>query len=397
MQQYRLDQKEPALITLIVMSSFASMGAVIFTPALPAIADYFKVSDGHSQLTVTLFLVGYALGQLIYGPLSNRFGRKKAFYIGIMVATLGSLISIFSEPLNSFGFLILGRMLEALGSSAGLVISFTIINDHYFPEQARRIISYMTLAFAVVPGVALFIGGLLISHFHWISCFYFLLIYGLLLAIPVSRLMETAKKIDLRALYFKDILINYSIAFKNKTLRYISLFFGLSAMCIYGYAASAPFIAIHDLGISPEKFGIIGLIPFIGTGLGSLVSAHLSKTLSAKTVIKMGWAIEAIASLFFAILFYLGIISFLILIIAGFVFMFGGCLVMSNCTSIATSKLDDKANASAVMNFINVGMSVFGTFLLAITPGDAVFKLPGIFILALVCMFGVWQFIKRIP
>ncbi len=184
---HRLPQKEPHILTLIIMSSFASMGAVIFTPALPEIVQYFKISINHSQLTITLFLLGYALGQLIYGPLANRLGRKSAFYIGILVATIGSIISILSEPLNSFGLLIFGRMLEALGSSAGLVIAFTIINDHYYPQQARRIIAYLMLAFAVVPGIATFIGGLLVSHWHWITCFYFLLIYGLILIIPAAR------------------------------------------------------------------------------------------------------------------------------------------------------------------------------------------------------------------
>ena len=76
LQQHRLNQKEPHILILIIMSSFASMGAIIFAPALPEIAQYFHISQGHSQLTITLFLLGYAIGQLIYGPLANRFGRR---------------------------------------------------------------------------------------------------------------------------------------------------------------------------------------------------------------------------------------------------------------------------------------------------------------------------------
>src|SRR3990167_8505435 len=221
---HRLDQKAPHILTLIIMSSFASMGAVIFTPALPEIANYFGISQGMSQLTITLFLLGYALGQLIYGPLANYYGRKKAFYIGIVIATIGTIISIASEPLNSFTFLILCRLLEALGSSAGLVISFAIVNDHYFPEQARRIIAYMMLAFAVIPGIATLTGGLLVSNFHWLSCFYFLLVYGLLIALPVSRLHETALTLDKTALQINTIKQNYAVAFKNKKLRNTTFF-----------------------------------------------------------------------------------------------------------------------------------------------------------------------------
>lgn len=221
---HRLQQKEPHILILIIMSSFASLGAIIFAPALPEIAHYFHISQGHSQLTITLFLLGYALGQLIYGPLANRFGRKPAFFIGIVIATIGSLISILSEPLHSFNALILGRMLEALGSSAGLVLSFTIISDHYYPEQARRIVAYLMLAFAIVPGIATFIGGFLVTHFHWISCFYFLLIYGLLLIIPATLLHETATELKEDALYFTQLFKNYHIAIQNKLLLTTTLF-----------------------------------------------------------------------------------------------------------------------------------------------------------------------------
>jgi DHA1 family bicyclomycin/chloramphenicol resistance-like MFS transporter len=386
---YRLDQKEPHILTLIIMSSFASMGAVIFAPALPEIAEYFNISQGHSQLTITLFLLGYAVGQLIYGPLSNRFGRKPAFYIGIFIATVGSLVSIFSEPLHSFKFLIFGRMLEALGSSAGLVISFTIISDHYYPQQTRRIIAYLMLAFAIVPGLATFIGGALVAHFHWISCFYFLLIYGLLLAIPASRLAETATSLSKHALRFNQIYKNYSIAFNNKLLRNTTLFFSLSGMCVYLYVASAPFIAINYLKMTPEKYGVIGLIPFIGTALGSIVSARLSSIFSVTTLMRAGLIIDIISSALLAILFYFGFINLFVLIFCGFILMFGNCLIVGSGASIATATSEDKANASAIMNFINVGMVMLGTFILALTPGLPIVKLPVGFIIAMIVMLIV--------
>ena len=102
---YKLDTKEPHIIALIVLSAFASMGALVMTPALPQISKYFAISIQQTQLTVTSFLFGYAVGQLIYGPIANRFGRKKALYIGIVIATIGSLFSILSSPTESFHLL----------------------------------------------------------------------------------------------------------------------------------------------------------------------------------------------------------------------------------------------------------------------------------------------------
>ena len=95
-QIYKLASKAPNIISLMLLSAFAAMGAIIMTPALPAIADFFGRSVGTTQLAVTSFLLGYALGQLIYGPIANRHGRKIALYIGIAIATLGSLFSILS-------------------------------------------------------------------------------------------------------------------------------------------------------------------------------------------------------------------------------------------------------------------------------------------------------------
>lgn len=395
MVSYRLQQKKPHLFTLIVMSSFASMGAVIFTPALPEIARYFHITQGHSQLTITLFLLGYALGQLIYGPISNRFGRKPAFFIGICISTLGSIISIFSETLNSFKFLILGRLLEALGSSAGLVISFTIIADYYYPEQARRIVAYLMLAFAIVPGLATFIGGLLVTRFHWISCFYFLLIYGLLLAIPASLLTETATSLSKHALHFHQIRKSYLIAIKNKHLRNTTLFFGLSGMCMYMFVASAPFIAIDTLKITPEQYGVIGLIPFIGTALGSFISAKFSTTFSVTMMMRVGFIIDIISAILLAGLFYLGFVNLIVLISCGFILMLGNCLIVGAGASTATSTTEDKANANAIMNFINVGMLMLGTFILAIVPSSPIIKLPIFFLIAVTCMLLIW--LKLLP
>ncbi len=389
-QQHRLNQKEPHILILIVMSSFASMGAIIFAPALPEIAEYFQISQGHSQLTITLFLLGYAIGQLIYGPLANRFGRKPAFFIGIVIATLGSLISIASEPMHSFTALIIGRMFEALGSSAGLAISFTIIGDHYYPEQARRIVAYLMLAFAIVPGIATFFGGVLVTHFHWISCFYFLLIYGLLLIIPAARLEETAKKLQPDALHFGQIIHNYGVALKNKLLINTTLFFGLSGVCVYIYVASSPFIAINYLQLSPQTYGLVGLIPFLGTALGSVVSARLSSKLSATSLMRIGLIVNAISAILLATMFYLGFINLTILILSGFILMFGNCLVVGSGASIATSTSEDKANASAAMNFINVGMVMLGTCILAIVPGSPIVKLPIMFLLTMVFMGMIW-------
>jgi DHA1 family bicyclomycin/chloramphenicol resistance-like MFS transporter len=253
---YRLQGKEPHIITLTLLSAFAAMGAILMTPALPEIAKYFNISIGLSQLTITSFLLGYAIGQLIYGPLANRFGRKPALFIGIALATLGSLFSILSSPVESFHLLIIGRFLEAIGASAGLVISFTIINDFYYPKQIRRIMASLMLAFAIMPGLGIAIGGGLVEYIDWQACFYFLLLYGLVLILPVVRLSETLVEIDHHALHYKHLFKKYLNMFRNKKLIGFSLCVGFSSACIYVFGAEGPFIGIQVVRVHGGVKGV---------------------------------------------------------------------------------------------------------------------------------------------
>ncbi|HLX54405.1 MAG TPA: MFS transporter, partial [Aquella sp.] len=286
------------------------------------------------------------------------------------------------------------RMLEAFGSSAGLVLSFTIINDYYFPDQARRIISYVVLAFAIIPGVATFIGGILVTHFHWISCFYFLLFYGLLIAIPIYYLEETATILDKHTLNISSIKSAYVKVFKNSIIRNTSLFFAMHGMCVYAYAATAPFIAIHTLNISPEKFGTIGLIPYVGTALGAIAAPYLSKKLSMKLLIKSSVICEIIFCGMLITLLYLNYVTLPVLVICGFLFMFSGCIIAINGSAMASSASEDKAIASSVMNFINIGMGMMGTFMLAFLPGGAELRLSIVFVIALTLMVLFWSKLK---
>src|SRR3990167_470523 len=105
-------QKLP-FITLLLLISFASVNAVLFTPALPNIANFFSIANDTAQQTISLFLIGYALGQLVYGPLANRYGRKPALYLGISLQIISSLLCVLAGITHQFWLLILGRFLLA--------------------------------------------------------------------------------------------------------------------------------------------------------------------------------------------------------------------------------------------------------------------------------------------
>src|SRR3989338_7564884 len=118
-----------SLLSLLLLAGFASFGAVLPTPALPEIAHYFGVSSSHVENIMVIYLIGYGLGQLFYGPLANRFGRKRTMIGGILLALAGNILAILSGIFQFFTLLIIARFLIALGAAAGLVISMILIKD----------------------------------------------------------------------------------------------------------------------------------------------------------------------------------------------------------------------------------------------------------------------------
>lgn len=380
--------KEPHILSLMLLSAFAVMGAIILTPSLPEISSFFKVNTGLAQMTVTLFLLGYGGGQLIYGPIANRYGRKPALYLGIIIATIGSLFSIVSAPIESFNLLLLGRLLEALGASAGLVVSFTIINDFY-DKESRRITATIMLAFAVVPGVAVLLGGFIAQYLDWKSCFYFLLAYGLILIIPIWRLPETLLEPDHHALKTKKLFFNYLKECKNKILIGFAICSGLSSACIYVFGAEGPFIGIHLLNTPPATYGFLGLIPYVGTFIGSILVIKFSN-FNAIRLIKFAFILELTASIIMFFLFLSDHITLLTLLGPMILLCMGHPIIAGTAISLAMKSAGDKSNGSAVMNFTTMSVAMLITFLLGMLHIASPMILPIMFFLSLTLMIATY-------
>lgn len=385
-------QKEPTVVGLMLLSAFAVMGAIILTPSLPSITTFYHISTGYAQMTVTLFLLGYALGQLVYGPIANRYGRKPALYLGIVVATIGSILSILSEPLHSFPALLLGRVLEALGSSAGLVVSYTIVNDFYV-KRRRKIMGLLMLAFAIVPGIAVLLGGLIAQYLDWSFCFYFLLFYGLLLVIPVWMLPETLLEKDHRALKVKKMLQGYWAEFKNKWLVGFAICSGFSSGCIYVFGAEGPFIGIHLLGVKPALYGLLGLIPYMGTLIGSLMTIKFSNFNAIKVII-FAYLLEASAAVILFVLFLCHVITLTSMLGSMVLLCMGHPMVAGTSAALGLGVAINKAFGSAVLNFTAMAVAMFSTFLLGMLHVQSALILPAMFILLLIMMAAIFIICK---
>ncbi len=378
-------------ISLFLLISFGSVCAVMFTPALPQITAFFGIEPTSAQLTISLYLIGYAVGQLIYGPLTYAYGRKKTLYIGSGVEIIAALLCAMSAYVYSFGLLVFARLLLALGASVGVKMTFTLVADCYSQEEATRIISHLMMAFAIAPGLSVALGGFLSQHFYWTSSFYFLTIYGFLMLCLVTQLPETSKALDKDALKFSKIITEYNAVVKKSTLVSGGFLLGLSSNFIYLFASVAPFIAMSVMHLNPTQYGVWNLLPPVGLVVGSQLSAYFSNKLVPQKAIVMGIGITALATVIMLSGFVAGWVLPIFLFIPLMLIYFGLSFVFSNGSMLALSAVEDKSSGSAMMNFINLGTCVTGVVLVGFIPFSPL-VLPIIYAILSALMFLIVKF-----
>mgnify|MGYP000458669448 CR=1 FL=1 len=378
------------LIILMLLISFGSIGAISFTPGLPLIANFFSINSQQAGLTVTWYLFGYMLGQLLYGPLANRYGSRTTIILASTIEIISAIMCIASSYIHSFELLLIGRFCMALGAGGGLTMSFIISSKICHEKEHARVISLLTIAFAITPGLGVFIGGFLVSHCGWVSSFYFMLIYGISILILGSLLPEVVHNKVLDALAPKRLINSYINQF-NRQVVFGGLLVSSGTCVVYTFAALAPFIAMNIIGITPEQYGIYNFVPVIGMVIGSLLANYLGKIFEPKKSIKIGLLI----SLFGVIILFMSLKTYPHLVISLFAPMFliyiGFSFIFGNGSAIALSSSKDKSNASALMSFVNMSYAVIIVMVLGLFPIHSALILPLLFIIyitfGIVCYF----------
>ena len=181
--------KPPRMALLIAIAAVSPLGINLYLPSMPGMARALGVDFTTIQLTLSLYLAAMAVGQLIIGPLSDRFGRRPVLLIGLTVFVIGSLICLAAQ---NVGLLIFGRVVQAFGGTAGITLSRAIVRDLYGRNQVASMIGYVTMGMAVAPMIAPTIGGVLETLFGWRASFAFLMVFGgLALLFAFWHLSET--------------------------------------------------------------------------------------------------------------------------------------------------------------------------------------------------------------
>lgn len=340
------------LIWLLSYISIASVSAAIITPALPEIQSHFALSLGTVEWIISAFLIGYVVGQLIYGPLANQFGRLKALRIGLTINIFGVIICLMALAVNAYWLLIIGRLITALGAASGLACTFMLINEWLPESQRKTAMAYSVLSFALGVGIAVMLGGLITEYWHWQGCFLFLLVHGLVMLWGTCVFSETL--VTSKPIHAVTIFRDYSAALSSSKLVVFSLVVGCCSAISYCFSAAGPQIAKNLLKLSAAQYGYWNGLNIVGMLLGGLFVKQLLARFSVNTIIAIGFIGIAlgISNLFIiwgiasqsALWFFLTTAS---------LYLFSS-LLFSGGSLVASNALTDKASASAMMSFVNM-------------------------------------------
>ena len=260
------------LIVLAAMTMFTPMAIDMYLPAFPSLAADLNVHISDLQLTLTSFLIGVAIGQLFWGPISDRFGRKAPSYFGIALYIGASVACTFSTSLTT---LIVLRFFQAFGGSAALVCGRAMVRDLLHGVEMAKMMSAMAMLFVFAPAFAPTIGSTVLKFFSWHAIFWSLVLFAILVAFGMRTLPESLAPESRNDHGFSDAAKSYGELVKSKEFRTASLIGISGSMVTFAYVSSAPAVLMGEYGVSRSTFGILFGLISIGLITSSRVNIWL--------------------------------------------------------------------------------------------------------------------------
>ena len=353
------------IFTLGLLSAMGAFSIDMYLPGFPDIARDLHTTVAHITLSISSFFIGISVGQLIYGPLLDKFGRKKPLYIGLIVYLLTSIACAFAPTANA---LIGIRFLQALGSCAGMVASRALVRDIFPVQENAKIFSLLMLVLALSPIVAPTLGGYVSSAFGWQSIFYILAgIAGSTLLLVYFK-MPNGRMPDASLSLLPRPIINSFLEVSKVPQFYTYAFAGaIASSGLYAYIAGSPFVFMELYHVSEKQYGWIFAIIAMGLITASQVNTLLLRKYSSEQIIRVTLFCQCLAGIALVLgnyFHFLGLYSTIFLI---WVFLSTQGFAFPNSSALCLAPFTKNAGtASALMGAIQLGIGAVSTALVSI-------------------------------
>lgn len=353
------------LLLLPPLVAFQAISTDLYLPALPSIVADLETDVGAVQLTLSVFLVGFALSQLVYGPLSDRFGRRPLLIAGTALYAVASLLCMVAGSIEE---LVLLRLVQSIGACAGPVLGRAVVRDVYGPEESARVLAYLAAAMALAPAGGPILGGYLTLWFGWRASFAVLTLFGAAsLAGVLALLPETNRRRDPTAMQPSMLAANYAALLKSPVYRrYVTV-----AVCayagIFSFISGSSYVLIEVVGLGPELYGMCFAAVVLGYMAGSLLAGRLARRVGIDGLIRGGGALCALGGAGGLALALAVPASVASVVGPMAVFMLGAGFALPAANAGAIGPFPEKAGlASALMGFSQLALAA----LLGIVLGE---------------------------
>ncbi|MCX7946272.1 MAG: multidrug effflux MFS transporter [Hydrogenophilus sp.] len=333
----------PLTFTLIIaLVALGPLSTDLYLPALPALVAALATDTARGQLTLTAYLIGFALGLFLYGPLADRYGRRPIILIGLFLYTLATILCLFAPTIDT---LIAARLLQALGAGVGPVLGRTLVRDLCGPRDSAPLLALVGAVMAIVPMLAPLLGGLLAQFLSWRAPFAILLLYSLIALLAIWRwLPETRPPLPPPTSLFAAI--PHLLA--DRVYRLLLLANGCSYAALFSFISGSSFILIGIYGYTPFAMGLSFTFIVSGYLLGTLAAHRTVRRLGSHRLLTLGACFALFGALLQILWPLLSPAPPALLIPMWFCALAAG-FIMPNATALALAPYPQAAGAAAAL------------------------------------------------
>ena len=329
-------------VLLGVMIALPALGTDILVPAVPALAESLSASVNAGQFTLTAFFIGLAAGQVLWGPLSDRYGRKPVLLAGLAITLASSLASAGAESIETVS---LARLAQGLGMASGSLIGRTIVRDLYAREHAARLLSRMTIVFSLVPICAPLAGAMLSESAGWRAVFVATAAVAAVLMAAIFHMRETAPT-ERRSVHPAAIARTFAFILRDRRFLAPLILVLCTQVGVIAWVSNSSFTLVRGLGISVMAYSVLFATVMLGQISGAWASSRFVLRHGIARMLSLGSAIMLGAGATAAALAWAGIGHWLAVVLPFMAFLFGTALVTANAIAAALSPFPESAGSA---------------------------------------------------
>lgn len=395
-----LKPRSAAYIALLVaLGSFGPLTMSIYTPVMPSVGHDLVATPDSVKLTLTTYMIGFAVGQLFYGPLSDRYGRRPVLLAGLFFFTLTTFACSFAP---SIGGLIGLRILQGLGAASGSVLGRALTRDAYSFKEMPLVMSWISLGQNIAPSLAPTIGGFLGEWASWRATFWFVGGFGVVLFMVVLAGLGETNKYRSERIDLSSLLRGSGEMLRDRRFLGHILPLGFAFAMNFGMLAGVPFILQESLGFSPREFGLIVLLSVGGFTAGTFVNNRLMGRVAPATIIQFSGWFHVAALIGMAALSLSEVVTWWAIVGPHMVLSFGTGMIVANANAGAVGMFPRLAGtASSLAGLAQMGMGAMGTVTVAILTivGSRYVAMPLVIGLAPFAIATLWsaQLLRAAP